>query len=81
MGQKMKFYIPFRTGQHAEVQWKTENLSGKKRSLIGKLQLVEEDFPESLSDENPPEIFPAPPVVTITPGNYEKNVKPEKILG
>ena len=68
-------------GQHAEVQWKTENLSGKKRSLIGEQQLNEEDFPESLSDEDPPEIFPAPPVVKIIPAKYEENFKPEKVEG
>ena len=68
-------------GQHAEVRWTTENLDRKKRSLIGKQPLDEEGFSESLSDEDPPETFPAPPVVTITPRKYVENIKPEKVLG
>ncbi|XP_028394008.1 uncharacterized protein LOC114518245 [Dendronephthya gigantea] len=70
-------------GQHAEVQWKSESLSGKKRSLFGgKMPLTQEDFPESLSDEDPPEIFPAPPVVTIKPVIFKEDaVKHEKPLG
>jgi hypothetical protein len=49
--------------------------------LIGKLSLAQEDYPESLNDENPPEVFPAPPAVTIAPSNYEANIKQEKVLG
>ncbi|CAB4037263.1 Hypothetical predicted protein, partial [Paramuricea clavata] len=55
--------------------------SSKKRSLIGKLYLAQEDYPESLSDENPPEVFPAPPAVTIAPSKYKANIKQEKVLG
>ena len=58
-------------GQYADIQWKTEPLTGK-RSVLEKL-LSTDDALQSPSNENPPRLHPSPPQVTIETGKANEN--------